>query len=57
MTKIEGQGISIASQGILNPEYDRFFQCEKINKRINNKPTLFVYCMIIVAFGYVAFMD
>jgi len=33
MTKIEGQGISIASQGILNPEYDRFFQCEKTNKR------------------------
>ena len=29
----------------------------KINKRINNKPTLFVYCMMIVAFGYVAFMD
>ena len=33
MTKIEGQGISIASQGILNSENDRFFQCEKINKR------------------------
>jgi len=29
----------------------------KLNKRINNKPTLFIYCMIIVAFGYVAFMD
>ena len=29
----------------------------KLNKRINNKLTLFIYCMIIVAFGYVAFMD
>ena len=28
-----------------------------LNKRVNNKPTLFLYCMIIVAFGYVAFMD
>ena len=29
----------------------------KLNKRVNNKPTLLLYCMIIVAFGYVAFMD
>ena len=29
----------------------------RLNKRINNKQTLFIYCMIIVAFGYVVFMD
>jgi len=26
------------------------------NKRIKNKQTILIYCMIIVLFGYVAFM-
>ena len=29
----------------------------KLNKRINNKQTLFIYCMIIVAFGYVVILE
>ena len=29
----------------------------KRNKRINNKQTLFIYCMIIVAFGYVVILE
>ena len=29
----------------------------KLNKRINNKQTLFIYCMIIVVFGYVVILE